>query len=113
VELLDGGDNPKAWRPVAWTAFLMKRFDLSRQYYQKILSAKPAEHDYLNAGHVELALNNRKAALNDYLQALYLLDNKADVFISLFESDKQVLVDSGVDENFFPLLFDELKYKID
>ncbi|MDR1810291.1 MAG: tetratricopeptide repeat protein [Prevotella sp.] len=113
VELLDGGDNPKAWRPVAWTAFLLKRFDLSRQYYQKILAAKPTEHDYLNAGHVELVLNNRKAALNNYLQALYLLDNRVDEFISLFEADRQALIEAGVDENFFPLLFDELKYKID
>jgi tetratricopeptide (TPR) repeat protein len=113
VELLDGGDNPKAWRPVAWTAFLLKRFDLSQQYYLKILSVKPTEHDYLNAAHVELVLNNRKAALNNYLQALYLLNNKAGEFIALFEADRQTLIDAGVDESFFSLLFDELKYKID
>ncbi|GAB6011796.1 tetratricopeptide repeat protein [Viscerimonas tarda] len=113
VELLDGGDNPKAWRPIAWTAFLLKRFDLSRQYYQKILSGKPNEHDYLNAGHVELVLNNKKAALNYYMQTVSILDNSPSDFIALFEADINTLIDSGVDEGFFVLLFDELKYKFD
>lgn len=110
VELLDGGDNPKSWRPIAWTAFLEKRFDMSRTYYEKILSAKPTIHDYLNAGHVELIDNKRKAALKFYQRAVSMLNNDVDEFVSLFLSDKDDLILTGADESFFVLLFDELRY---
>jgi len=113
VELLDGGDNTKAWRPIAWTAFLLRKFDLSKDYYQRILSNKPTIHDYLNAGHIELVLYNRKQALLQYMEAVKLLKNDIDEFANLFIADKEELTAAGVNESFFALLFDELKYKFD
>lgn len=110
VELLDGGDNPKSWRPIAWTAFLLGKNDLAQNYYNRILSQKPTEHDYLNAGHVELVLKNRKKALEHYSLALRLLEDNTTEFQNLFLSDQEVLIKAGIDENFFPLLFDELNY---
>lgn len=113
VELFDGGDNPKAWRPIAWTSFLLKKFDLSQKYYQKILVGKPTEHDFMNAGHVELALNNKKEALKYYMKTVSILNNNPEEFISLFESDKDTLINLGINESFFVLLFDELRYRFD
>ena len=113
VELLDEKNNTKAWRPIAWTAFLLKKFELSQQYYKKILADNPTEHDYLNAGHIEFVLNNKKEALNFYMKTVSILNNNLDNFISLFEADKKILVDSGINQDFFILLFDELRYKFD
>lgn len=112
VELLDGGDNPKAWRPIAWTAFLEKKYDLAQNYYQRILNNKPTLHDYLNAGHVELALNNRKKAMDYYLQTLKMQTNDIEKFKTLFLADKADLLEAGIEKDFFPLLFDNINYKL-
>ncbi|MBK5722773.1 hypothetical protein JGH11_18030 [Dysgonomonas sp. Marseille-P4677] len=111
VELLDS-KGTKAHRPIAWTAFLLKKYDLSRKYYQQILSAKPTIHDYLNAGHVELCMGNKKEAISLYRQSLYQ-DQDFELFQLLFDADKDILILHGVDERIFPFLFDQVKYKMD
>lgn len=111
VELLDGGDNPKAWRPIAWTALLLRKFDLALSYYNKILNNKASVHDYLNIGHLELIMQNKKNALKHYLQVLKLQNNDIKEFENLFLADEEVLTAGGIDKSFFPLLFDELRYK--
>lgn len=108
VELLDG-KGTKAWRPIAWTAFLLKKYDLSQKYYMQILTRKPTIHDYLNAGHVELCTGNRKAALEHYRQAVYI-DHDFELFQMLFDADRSTLIAHGVDERIFPYLFDQIKY---
>lgn len=111
VEVLETKSN-KAWRPIAWTAFLLRKFDVSEKYYQQILADKPNAHDYLNAGHVQLCINNRKTALSHYLNAAYKLSG-FDQFCKIFEDDKPELISAGIDESFLPLLFDEIRYKLD
>lgn len=111
VELLDS-KNSKALRPIAWTAFLMKKFELSRQYYQQILAKKPNVHDYLNAGHVELCVGNMKEALDFYKQAARKEDD-FEQFLSLFESDKNNLIEFGVDKQLFPYLYDQIQYSLE
>ena len=111
VEVLDS-KNAKAWRPIAWTAFLLRKFDLAQQYYQQILSDKPNVHDYLNAGHVELCLNRKKSALDCYLKAAYKTSD-FNQFVSLFEEDTKELIAAGIDKSFFSILLDELRYKLD
>jgi len=111
IEVLDSKTN-KAWRPIAWTAFLLQKFDVARKYYKKILAEKPNVHDYLNAGHVELCLDNKKNALEFYLNAVQKTDS-FEQFIKLFEEDKKGLTDMGINMSLFPLLFDELRYKLD
>lgn len=111
VEVLES-KNAKAWRPIAWTAFLLRKFDLAQQYYQQILSDKPNVHDYLNAGHVELCLNRKKSALDCYLKAAYKTSD-FNQFVSLFEDDTKELIAAGIDKSFFSILLDELRYKLD
>lgn len=111
VEVLES-KNAKAWRPIAWTAFLLRKFDLAQQYYQQILSDKPNVHDYLNAGHVELCLNRKKSALDCYLKAAYKISD-FNQFVSLFEDDTKELIAAGIDKSFFSILLDELRYKLD
>lgn len=111
IELLDSGSS-KAWRPIAWTAFLLRKFELAQQYYQQILSDKPNVHDFLNAGHVELCLNRKKAALDFYLKAAKRVSD-FNQFVTLFEEDSKELVAAGVSTAYFPFLWDELRYKLD
>lgn len=111
IEVLDSKSS-KAWRPIAWTAFLLRKFELAQQYYLQILSDKPNVHDYLNAGHVELCLNRKKTALEFYLKAAYKTTD-FNQFISLFEEDGKELIAAGIDTSFFPFLLDELRYKLD
>ena len=112
VEMLYGNDNPKSWRPIAWTAFLLGKYELAQNYYQRILGSKATEHDYLNAGHTELALNNKKKALEYYVQTSKMLNNNQSEFQELFLADKEALLSLNIDESFFPLLFDEVAYKL-
>ena len=110
VELLDS-KGAKAQRPIAWTAFLQKKYDLAQKYYSRILTGKPTVHDYLNAGHVELCMGNKKEAVGYYKQALYQ-DNDFELFQMLFDADRATLINHGVDERIFPYLFDQIKYKM-
>lgn len=111
VELLDSKNN-KAQRPIAWVALLMKKFDLAQRYYQQILSNKPTVHDYLNAGHVELCMGNLKQAISLYVAAVEK-ENDFTTFIGLFESDKEVLLELGLNEKLIPYILDEVEYKMD
>lgn len=111
VELMDANGS-KAWRPIAWTGYLLRKFAIAQQYYQLILSDRPNVHDLLNAGHVELCLYDRKKALDLYLRAGDKEQNMKS-FITLFEADKQSLLDNGVDEKIFSFIFDQIKYKLD
>ncbi|MBD8348215.1 tetratricopeptide repeat protein [Dysgonomonas sp. HGC4] len=111
IEVLDSKSS-KSWRPIAWTAFLLRKFELAQQYYQQILADKPNVHDFLNAGHVELCLNHKKTALDFYLKAVRK-SSDFNQFVALFEEDAKELIAAGVDSSFFPFLLDELRYKLD
>ncbi len=110
VELLDD-KHQKALRPIAWTAFLLQKFDLSKKYYEQILNNKPTIHDYLNAGHVELCMNNKSKAIELYMKAIELYNN-FDQFIELFEADKEALINTGIEPHIFPFILDEIQYRM-
>lgn len=110
VELLDS-KNSKALRPIAWTSFLLKKYDLSQKYYTQILADKPTLHDYLNAGHVELCKGKKKEAISFYRKAFYIEYDFAQLY-SLLEADKEILIMHGVSEKIFPFLYDQIKYSM-
>jgi tetratricopeptide (TPR) repeat protein len=110
VELLDA-KGTKAQRPLAWTAFLLRKYDVSQKYYKQILTGKPTEHDYLNAGHVELCMGNKKEAIEYYKQIIYK-PNDFELFELLFDADKDTLKEHGVNDSIFPFLFDQIKYSV-
>ena len=111
VEVLDSKSN-KAHRPIAWTAFLLKKYDVAERYYDNILKEKPTPHDYLNAGHVQLVTNNLKQAINYYRHTLSMLDSMKE-FKSLLLADKNTIIEHGVNEEIFPYLLDQIKYLAD
>jgi tetratricopeptide (TPR) repeat protein len=109
VELLDS-HNTRAWRSVAWCAFLSRKFDVARSYYAQIIDKKPNAHDFLNAGHVELCLDNTKKTIEFYRQSLRKAEN-FDAFRSMLDEDKEVLQDAGVDLEILPIVLDKMRYE--
>jgi tetratricopeptide (TPR) repeat protein len=111
VEYLDN-KNHKAWRPIAWCSFLTGKYDQAHTYYSKIIARAPTMQDYLNAGHTEWALQNRKGAIDHYLQAIRTENEDFNKFKDYFMQDIPDLVAAGIEEEEIPLLLDQLRYKV-
>ena len=111
VEILDD-KTQKAYRPIAWTAFLLKKYDIADKYYSKVLKTKPTLHDFLNAGHVQLSMNNLKQALEYYKHAAILVDDM-EQFMSLVIADSKILNSHGIASDTISYLFNQIKYSLD
>ena len=97
-------DYPKAWRAIAWCAFLAGRIDRAKEYYGKLLTSKPSGNDCLNAGHTWLVDGDIQRAVSLYRQSRDKLG--AESFESEFEKDRPILIEKGIRETDFPLLLD-------
>lgn len=108
VELIDDR-NMHAWRSIAWCAFLSRKFDIAQRYYEQILVNKANNHDYLNAGHVELCLNNTKKAIQYYTESLHLT-KKFESFEAILSDDLDELETAGIDIKVIPVILDKIRY---
>ncbi len=111
VDYLDTTSH-KAWRPIAWCSFLTGKYDQARKYYKKILEAQPNTQDFLNAGHTEWVLQNNKAALAYYKQAVEKEGGDWFKFYKQFEQDIADLKNAGIEEEEIPLMLDQLRYML-
>jgi len=105
-------NKEKAWRPIAWCSFLTGKYKEAMDCYAKILESNPNAIDYLNAGHVRLAMGNNKEALNLYNQALSAQGNSYEKFLEAFTADLPDLLQAGVKAENIPILLDCLMYGI-
>ena len=96
----------KAWRAIAWCAFLAGRTDRSMEYYAKILAGSPSGEDCLNAGHVYLTGGNIQHAVSLYGKSARMLGRES--FESEFNADRPILEEKGVPRQDLPLLLDLL-----
>ncbi|HBB00779.1 MAG: hypothetical protein A2W86_12045 [Bacteroidetes bacterium GWD2_45_23] len=110
VELLDSR-NRRAWRSVAWCAFLSRKFDVARKYYAMILENEPNAHDYLNAGHVELCLEENKRAVQFYQTSMEKAGS-FDAFRSMLTEDEDELQEAGVNTALLPIILDKIRYGV-
>lgn len=102
-------DNKKVLRPIAWCAFTTGKLDIAGKYSEAILAADPGAHDYLNAGHLALCLDDKPKAIEWYKKSLGLKEISFGKFISVFSHDTPYLLQNGVDEEELPLLLDYLR----
>lgn len=109
VEFLDESSH-RAWRPLAWTLFLAGDYVESRQYYDKIIAEGATADDYLNRGHVDLALHDMGAAVADYSAALKAKDGDREWLRSSVHADLQHLDAAAVDPSLIPLVIDAAVY---
>ncbi len=108
VELIDS-NNTRAWRSIAWCAFLSRKFDVAQKYYRQILEKKANAHDYLNAGHVELCLENIKGAVEYYKLSLQNTGS-FETFQSMLDEDEEELQEAGVNTGILPVILDKIRY---
>lgn len=108
VELLASG-NTRAWRSIAWTAFLSRKFDVAHNYYNQILENRPNAHDFLNAGHVEICLDNLKGAVELYRKS-FAKTSDFGAFQAMLNEDEDELREAGVDTEILPLILDKIRY---
>ncbi|WP_290453287.1 lipopolysaccharide assembly protein LapB [uncultured Muribaculum sp.] len=107
-------ESHKAIRPIAWCSFVMGQYEQSGKYYERIMLDNPAHSDYLNMGHLNMALNDIREALNCYALALEQPGVEKEDFISDLQSDYVWLERAGVDLSVMPLIIDAILYgKID
>ncbi len=111
VDLLSS-ENRRAWRSIAWCSFLSGKYDTSIKYYQQIIDNSPNTHDYLNAGHVALAIKNKKEAVKYYVEAAKLTKNFKQ-FREIFQADIVHLTKAGVETLLIPLILDKVKYEFE
>lgn len=96
----------KPLRPIAWVTFLMKDFDTSLKYYQRLMAeATPEPNDYLNMGHLHLALRNPREALNYYR---LFAGGDANRLREAVKTDMPMLAEAGIDQTLIPLILDSL-----
>jgi tetratricopeptide (TPR) repeat protein len=105
-------DNMKVLRPVAYCHFILGKLDEAAGFYSDILASDGSSpYDYMNAGHVQLCLGNRKAALGMYMKCFDETAFPPELFISAFEEDTPYLEKNGVKKEEIPLILDYLLFQ--
>ncbi|MDR1683646.1 MAG: tetratricopeptide repeat protein [Candidatus Symbiothrix sp.] len=104
-------NKEKAWRAIAWTSFLLRKYDQAADYFQRLIDSQPDATDYLNAGHVQLAMNRPKDAIHWYALSFQMSKQLPAEFIEMFENDLPELIESGVNPKIIPLVLDKVFYE--
>lgn len=110
IEYLSGSDK-KVWRPIAWCALSIGKLPQAEKYGSKIAEEERDQHDWMNLGHIQLALGNLSEAVNCYANCLKKLDGDAKRFAEMMEEDKSLLQKNHVDETLLPLVVDQAYFK--
>jgi tetratricopeptide (TPR) repeat protein len=105
-------DNMKVLRPVAYCHFILGKLDEATGFYNDILAADdPSPYDFMNAGHVQLCLGNRKVALDLYKNCFTDSTFLPELFVAAFEEDTPWLENNGVNKEEIPLILDYLLFQ--
>jgi tetratricopeptide (TPR) repeat protein len=105
-------NKERAWRPIAWCSFLCGKYEQALDYFKKIIDSNPNAIDYLNAGHVCLAIGNNKEALELYKSAMAENENSFEKFAESFVVDIPDLLNAGVKADDIPIILDSLVYEM-
>ncbi len=106
-------ENIRGWRPIAWVSYITGKHEQAEKYYQKILAAKPNAHDFINAGHLNWSMGNRKLALELYHKSITKGKLSIEAFLKIFEEDRFILLQQGVKKDDIPIMMDRLRYDLD
>lgn len=99
--------NPeKAFRPIAWCLFLAGDYEKSEAYYEKIIITAPKSSDYMNRGHLYMALGRFREAVDSYMHSKQLETSGYIEFIKRLESDRPYLEAAGVSSEMIDIVFD-------
>lgn len=99
-------------RPIAWCYFASGELDKADKYFAKVFEGKPGYYDYINYGHVLWALENKREAIEMYIQSLRDLNFEMSDFLKTMEEDRALLLKNGIDRKDIPLMLDYLHYRL-
>lgn len=100
-------DCIKAWRGIGWCSFVIGKLEQATAYYNKVIEKKPLPVDYLNAGHVAWVSGEIEKAIGFYSRSREMSENK-EIFLEMFNKDKNYLIKKGIAEDDIPLMLDLL-----
>lgn len=100
----------KALRPIAWCLFVNGDYEKSEKYYLRIFARHPSDTDYLNRGHLMLALGEYKKAAEDYRAFLDSNNNDIDKLDNAVRKDMPFLEKAGIDPTMIALSVDAAQY---
>jgi len=103
-------NKEKAWRPIAWASFRMGKYRQAMDYFDKLIENEPNFTDYLNAGHVRLALRQTKEAIRLYQLSYTESKQSQTEFSDTFAQDIPDLLEAGVAEENIPFILDCVFY---
>lgn len=109
VEYLAPG-NKKVWRPIAWCSFLTGKKEQAEKYFLQLIDDEPGKHDFMNMGHVQWSMGNRKAALDFYKKSISKDGFSEAEFLEVFGEDLPHLISQGIDSDDVPIMLDQLRY---
>jgi tetratricopeptide (TPR) repeat protein len=111
IEYLNPG-NLHILRPIAWCYFALGELKKSDKYFTKVFEGKPGYYDYINYGHLQWALGNKRDAVELYVQSLRDLNFEMTDFLKTMEDDRHILVANGINQKDIPLMLDYLHYRL-
>jgi tetratricopeptide (TPR) repeat protein len=112
VEYLAPG-NKKVWRPLGWCSFVTGKKEQADKYFRLLIEDEPGKHDFMNMGHVQWSLGNRKAALEFYKKSISANYFTQKEFFEIFDEDLHHLLKQGVDKEDVPIMLDQLRYFVE
>ena len=111
IEYLNPG-NQHILRPIAWCYFAQGELEKSENYFNKVFQGKPGYYDYINHGHVQWALGNKREAVELYYQSLKDPEFGMEDFLKTMEEDRELLITNGINQKDIPLMLDYLHYRL-
>ncbi len=102
-------NNLKMWRAIAWTSFLADKSKQAVKYYEKAIEVQPDWTDYLNLGHTAWCAGDRKQAVEYYKQAIAANEHNISAFVNIFNEDKKLLIEKGIEAGDIALVLDYLR----
>lgn len=111
IEYLNPGNN-HILRPIAWCYFALGELKKSDKYFTRVFEQKPGYYDYINYGHVQWALGNKRDAVELYIQSLRDLNFEMEDFLKTMDEDQSILINNGISKKDIPLMLDYLHYRL-
>ena len=81
----------------------------ARKYLRKTISKEGNKNDYMNLGHIEWSLGNKKDAIESYRQSIGKSNHDYEWFTRVFDEDKKYLLKNGIHPFDTVLMLDYLK----
>lgn len=111
IEYLNPG-NQHILRPIAWCYFAQGELEKADTYFKKVFQGKPGYYDYMNYGHLQWALGNKREAVELYIQSLRDASFGMENFLKTMEEDQSLLIRNGIHRKDIPLMLDYLHYRL-